>query len=494
MTPSPAELISHLGELLMVGVPGTAMTPDVEVRLSRIAPSGVIFFAPNFQDAGGAARYARAVHQAIGRDSHPALVAVDEEGGMVSQLAAFWDVPPSARAVASSGGPPLVKDLAARTARRLLALGINLDFAPVADIHSNPQNPVIGIRSFGTSASQVGACVRGAIEGFHSAGVIPVAKHFPGHGDTHLDSHIASPRLELTAEQLSMRELRPFEAAIQAGVPMVMTAHLLVQALDPDPKRTATLSPAIVTGLLRERLKFSGVVVTDALEMHGATALGSHGEVAVRAIDAGVDLLLYSKLEPGPEEALAALREALGSGRLAPEKVAASIERIRALRAGSAARPPEFSAIVEREARDLIPPAELERIAEGAARLLRQGAGGIPLRQPVDVLEVNRPESRAAMADLLRAHGLNARDQGIDQAAWPKRIEGSALLTVAARASVSPEQEALARAWLRRFPETVTVASLNPHVADEWPEVRTLLATFDNTPASRRALAKRLAG
>jgi beta-N-acetylhexosaminidase len=494
VTVSPAELVSHLGELLMVGVPGTEMTPDVEVRLSRIGPSGVIFFAANFTDASGAARYARAVHQAIGTPSHPALVAVDEEGGMVSQLAGFWDVPPSARAVASSGGPPLVKDLAARTARRLLALGINLDFAPVVDIHSNPQNPVIGIRSFGTSASQVAACGRAAIEGFHSAGVIPVAKHFPGHGDTSLDSHIASPRLNLTMEQLMMRDLRPFEAAIQAGVPMMMTGHLLVPALDADPKHTATLSPAIVTGLLREKLKFSGVVVTDALEMHGATALGSHGEVAVRAIEAGVDLLLYSKLEPGPEEALVALREALGSGRLTPERVGAAVERIRALRAGSAAKPPDFSAIVEREARDQIPPAELERIAEGAMRLLRQGAGGIPLRQPVDVLEVNRPESRAAMSELLRAHGKDAREHGIDQGKWPKRIEGSALLTVAARASVSPEQEALARAWLRRFPETVTVASLNPHVADDWPEVRTLLATFDNTPASRRALAKRLAG
>jgi beta-N-acetylhexosaminidase len=494
VTPSPADLVGRLGELLMVGVPGTEMTPEVEVRLSKIGPAGVIFFAANFADAAGAARYARAVHQVVGTPTLPALVGADEEGGMVSQLSAFWDVPPSARAVASSGGPPLVKDLATRTARRLLALGINLDFAPVVDIHSNPKNPVIGIRSFGTAPSQVSACGRAAVEGFHAAGVIPVAKHFPGHGDTSLDSHIASPRLDLTMDQLSMRELRPFEAAMQAGVPVMMTGHLLVPALDPDPAHTATLSPAIVTGLLRERLRFAGVVVTDALEMHGATALGSHGEVAVRAIEAGVDLLLYSKLEPGPEEALAALREALGSGRLAPERVAASLERIRALRAGSAARPPEFTSALEREMRDLIPAAELDRIAEGAARLLRQGAGGIPLRQPADVLEVNRPETRAAMADLLRAHGMTAREHGIDPAAWPKRIEGSALLTVAARATVTPEQEALARAWLRRFPETVTVASLNPHVADGWPEVRTVLATFDNTPASRRALAKRLAG
>jgi beta-N-acetylhexosaminidase len=488
------EIASRLGELLLVGVPGTEPTPEVIERLRRIGPAGVIFFAPNFTDAPGAARYARAVHAAIGSPEMPALVAADEEGGMVSQLSHFWDVPPSARAVASSGGPPLVKDLAARTGRRLLALGINLDFAPVVDIDSNPRNPVIGIRSFGTAPSQVTACGRAAIEGFQSVGIIPVAKHFPGHGDTSLDSHVALPRVDLTLEQLALRETRPFEGAIQAGVPMVMTAHLLVPAIDADPTRTATLSPAIVTGLLRERLRFTGVIVTDALEMHGATSLGAHGEVAVRAIEAGVDLLLYSKLEPGPEEALEALRQALASGRLSSERIDASLQRLRTLRAGSAARPPEFTQALEREMRDLIPTQELDRIAEGAMRVLKQGAGGIPLRGSVDVLEVNRPETRAPIADLLRAHGVTATEHGPDMEAWPRRISGSGLLTVAARSSVSSEQEATARAWLRRYPETVTVASLNPHVADDWPEVRTLLATFDNTLASRRALAKRLAG
>ena len=491
---APEEAVRSLGELMIVGVPGTEMTPEVEERLRQIAPSGVLFFASNFADAGRAARYTRAVHAIVGSAVLPALVAADEEGGMVSQLSGFWEVPPSARAVASSGGPPLVKDLAARTARRLLALGVNLDFAPCVDIHSNAKNPVIGIRSFGTAPSQVTACGRASIEGSMSAGVIPAAKHFPGHGDTSLDSHVALPRLDLSIEQLSLRELRPFEGAIQAGVPMIMTAHVLVPALDADPRRTATLSPAVVTGLLREKLRFGGVVVTDALEMAGATTLGSHGEVAVRAIEAGVDLLLYSKLEPGPEEALAALRKAVASGRLTADRVAASVGRIRALRAGSAARPPEFSLALEREARDLIPGAELERIAEGAIRVLRQGAGGVPLRSPIEVLEVNRPESRAGIADLLRAHGATAHEHGVNLETWPRRIEGSALMTVAARASVSPEQEATARAWLRRFPETVTVASLNPHVADDWPEVRTLLATFDNMPATRRALAKRLVG
>ncbi|MGE5177027.1 MAG: glycoside hydrolase family 3 N-terminal domain-containing protein [Hyphomicrobiales bacterium] len=489
---SPLDVESALGELLLVGVPGTEMTPAVEATLRTLGPSGVIFFAANFADALGAARYARAVHALLGTPELPALVGADEEGGMVSQLAGFWEVPPSARAVGSSGGPPLVKDLAARTARRLLTLGVNLNFAPVLDIHSNPANPVIGIRAFGSTASQVTACGRAAIEGTQEVGLIPVVKHFPGHGDTTLDSHVALPRVEADAALLAFRELRPFEAAVAWGVPVVMTSHVLVPALDPDPANPATLSPAILTGLLRGKMKFEGVIVTDALEMEGVTGRGGFGEVAVRAVEAGADLLLYSKLEPGPPEALAALRAALASRRLAPERVAASIERIRALRRGSAARPPEFTPAVERAARDLIPPAELERIAEGATRLLRQGAGGIPLRSPVHVLELNRPASRAPMADLLRAHGATAVEHDRDPAGWPPRIEGSALLTVAARGAASADDEATGRAWLKRFPETVTVASLNPHVADGWPEVRTLVATFDNTPASRRALANRL--
>ena len=213
----------------------------------------------------------------------------------------------------------------------------------------------------------------------------------------------------------------------------------------------------------------------------------------MRAIEAGVDLLLYSKLEPGPDEALQALRAALASGESRPTASPSRCRGCGRCARGSAARPAVFSSALEREARDLIPAAELERIAEGAARVMKQGAGGIPLRQPVDVLEVNRPESRASIADLLRAHGLNAREHGRTPRPGRGASKG-ALLTVAARASVSAEQEATARAWLRRYPETVTVASLNPHVADDWHEVRTLLATFDNAPASRRALAKRLAG
>jgi beta-N-acetylhexosaminidase len=485
---------SRLGELLVVGLPGAEMTPELRERLLSIRPSGVIFFARNLPDAMTAARFARAAHETLGSPELPALVSIDEEGGLVSRLSGFWEVPPSPRAVAASGGPPLVKDLAYRTGQRLRALGMNLDFAPCLDIDSNPANPVIGVRSFGETVSQVTACGRAALEGFEAAGVIGVAKHFPGHGDTALDSHVALPRCEAGLTRLQMRELKPFEAALQWGVAMVMTSHVLFPALDSDPARPCTISPAIVTGLLRERMGYGGVVITDALEMEGVRGLAEWGEIAVRAIEAGVDLLLYSELEPGPEAARAALRDALRSGRIVPERIEASLSRIRKLRAGGAATPEPLTPQLLAEARDRIPPSELDRIALGAIRVLRQGAGGIPLKGRVDLLEVDRPASSASMADLLRARGLEVSEHAPGPESWPKHIEGSALLAVTARSRVSAEGEAAARAWLHRFPETVTVLAPSPHAADGWEEVRTLLTTFDNTPAARRALAARLSG
>jgi beta-N-acetylhexosaminidase len=485
---------ARLGELLVIGLPGTEMTPELHERLLAIRPAGVIFFAKNLPEAGAAARFARAAHEALGSPDLPALVSIDEEGGPVSRLSGFWEVPPSPRAVAASGGPPLVRDLAHRTGQRLRALGMNLDFAPCLDIDTNPANPVIGVRSFGETVSQVTACGRAALEGLEAAGVIGVAKHFPGHGDTALDSHTALPRSEAGLTRLQMRELKPFEAAIQWGVPLVMTSHVLYPALDPDPARPCTISPAIVTGLLRERMGYGGVVITDALEMEAVRGLGDWGEIAVRAIEAGVDLLLYSEIEPGPEAALAALREALRSGRLVPERIEASLSRIRKLRAGSAATPGPLTPQLLAEARDRIPSSELDRIGLGAIRMLRQGAGGIPLIGPVDVLEVDRPDSSVPMSDLLRSRGMQVSEHAPDPETWPKHIQGSALLAVTARSRVSAEGEAAARAWLHRFPETVTVVAPSPHATDGWEEVRTLLTTFDDTPAARRALAARLAG
>ncbi len=183
----------------------------------------------------------------------------------------------------------LTRESAAAIARELTAYGINLDLAPVVDVNSAPDNPVIGVRSFGADAAHVARHAVAAVEGLQSQGVAACAKHFPGHGDTVTDSHLALPRVDAPADVLEVRELEPFRAAVAAGVACVMTSHVVVTAIDPD--RPSTFSPTMLGGVLRGRLGFDGVIVSDALDMAGASAETGIPEAAVRALGAGCDLL-----------------------------------------------------------------------------------------------------------------------------------------------------------------------------------------------------------
>jgi beta-glucosidase len=209
------------------------------------------------------------------------------------------------------------------TAQEALALGINWILAPIADVNNNPDNPVINIRAFGDRPEIVSALVTAFIKGAKQYSVLTTAKHFPGHGDTATDSHLHLPVLSHSPERLAAVELPPFQAAIAAGVDTVMTAHLQIPAWDRE--NPATLSAAILTGQLRENLGFEGLIVTDALIMGGVTQIASPGEVAVRALEAGADILL---MPPDPVETIEAVWAAVESGRLTEARIEQSVHRI----------------------------------------------------------------------------------------------------------------------------------------------------------------------
>ncbi len=264
------------------------------------------------------------------------LLATDEEGGDVTRLHYRTGSPqPGAAALGHLDDLDLTRECGAAAGAELAALGIGLNLGPVADVNSDPANPVIGTRSFGATAERVAAHVAVWVQAQQAAGVAACVKHFPGHGDTAVDSHVGLPVVPTVGELLESRELVPFRAAVGAGVAAVMTAHLLVPALDPD--RPATFSPTIVGGLLRERLGFDGVVVTDALDMGGATGSIGRPEAAVRALEAGCDLLcLGPDLEPADYVPVVdAIVVAARDGRLATDALAASGERVRRLATGS---------------------------------------------------------------------------------------------------------------------------------------------------------------
>ncbi|MFG2519382.1 glycoside hydrolase family 3 protein [Streptomyces sp. NPDC048527] len=261
------------------------------------------------------------------------LVAIDEEGGDVTRLevrsgSSF----PGNHALGAVDDVELTRSVAAELGRRLAACGVNLNWAPSADVNSNPANPVIGVRSFGADTGLVSRHTAAYVTGLQSAGVAACTKHFPGHGDTAVDSHHDMPRIDVGLDVLYERELAPFRAAIAAGTRAVMSAHILVPALDPD--RPATLSPRILTGLLREELGYEGLIVTDGMEMQAISATYGIERGSVLAIAAGADAICVGG-GLADDETVLRLRDALvaavHAGDLPEERLADAAARVRAL-------------------------------------------------------------------------------------------------------------------------------------------------------------------
>jgi len=318
---------ARIGRILMVA------PPDDWLQGSRdwfddFQPAGIILFRRHLPGDLEAARAAVARLRAWGGD-RPILIAADEEGGFVTQTSHLFPVPPSARSLAWAASPAEVRGVYARYGARLRDLGIDWDFSPVCDVNDNPRNPVIGVRAFGDTSDLVRDYAGAARAGLEDAGVLSCLKHFPGHGDTDVDSHLALPVLAHGRDRLDRVELVPFRGLLGVA-PAVMVAHLACPELG-DGDLPATLSARVTTHLLRDELGFRGVAITDAMEMEGVAGVFGRGEAAVRALLAGCDLLLYCFALEGVEEARAGIRAALDSGRLPMARLMAASERVEKL-------------------------------------------------------------------------------------------------------------------------------------------------------------------
>lgn len=293
---------------------------------------GVILFRRNIRteiqtrDDIAALQAAGAVSDsAISAGAVPLFIAVDQEGGRVSRLPASCGSFEAARAVGDREDPAYARSFGERTGRVLRRLGFNVNFAPVLDIDSNPQNTVIGDRAFGSTAGRVAVNGLAVMAGLASQGIIAGVKHFPGHGDTAVDSHDGLPTVSKSVADLLRFELVPFRAAIKQQAAMVMVAHIRLEQLDAHP---ASLSAAAVDGLLRTSLGFQGVVITDDLTMGAITDHYSLAEAAVLAIEAGCDILLICHGTDRQRTVHAALLEALRSGQLSETRIDRSLFRI----------------------------------------------------------------------------------------------------------------------------------------------------------------------
>ncbi len=320
--------LSHkIGQMLLFGwqtdTQATVLIDDLHV-------GGVVLMGRNIQPLGRMkATIAGLQHRAQAAGLPPLFVAVDQEGGRVQRLGPpHYAKRATAREIGRSS-PETARTAAQEIGTELRQLGFNWDFAPVLDVDSNPRNPVIGDRSYGTDPEQVAAMGVAAMRGFQEdARVLACGKHFPGHGDTDTDSHFALPRITHDLAHLEAVEMVPFRAAIKAGIAAIMTSHILFSALDPT--LPATLSPAILTGLLREKMGFGGLIITDDLEMKGVADGWGAAEAAVLAVEAGADVLLCCHEWETQKAIQAALLAAVVNGRIAEGRLDESLARIAA--------------------------------------------------------------------------------------------------------------------------------------------------------------------
>jgi beta-N-acetylhexosaminidase len=300
----PSSIRRDIGQLLIGSLPGTNITGELRSLAREFQLGGVILFSRNIEAPEQVAELSHDV-QSLAAEL-PLWVSVDQEGGRVARLRApFTEWPPMA-ALGRCGDPGLAARFAVALAAELKAVGITLDYAPVLDIHTNPKNPIIGDRALAESADAVATLGVAIIKGLQANGVAACGKHFPGHGDTAVDSHLDLPVVEHPPDRIRRVECVPFRSAIAADVAFVMTAHVLVPSM--DEQKPATLSPTIVGGLLREELGFNGVILSDDLEMKAIARTWTPPDAAVQAIAAGCDGVLVCS---GDVEAQAATLEAL---------------------------------------------------------------------------------------------------------------------------------------------------------------------------------------
>lgn len=323
-------LEEKVGQLLVIGVEGTSFSSEMDNLIRNYHVGGVIIMGRNVATTNEMLQLINGIKKANEHNKIPLFLSVDEEGGRVSRLPVGIPKLPTSAQIGKLNDESVSYRAGTYLAGVLNEFGYNMNFAPVLDVNSNPRNPVIGNRSFGSDPYQVAKLGISTMHGMMDNGIIPVVKHFPGHGDTVVDSHKALPKVETTLEALRNVELVPFQKAIEEGADAVMVAHILFPALDPD--YPSSMSKAIITGLLRNEMKFEGVIITDDLTMGAIANDYTIPEAAVQSFIAGSDQLLVVRDYEVQLNTLNAFIKAIETGEITEERLNESVKRILTLK------------------------------------------------------------------------------------------------------------------------------------------------------------------
>jgi beta-N-acetylhexosaminidase len=500
---SGLSLDKKVGQLLSVAFHGTRVTSALESMIRDKGVGGVILYTENFTDAASLTKLIADINE-IARQAKtiPLFFEIDQEGGAVTRIGKGATVLPGQMALAATPDP----EQSVRTAVRIIAaelnaIGVNWNLAPDADVNDEPTNPVIGNRSFSSDPTRVASLVTTAVQAYQAANFVCCVKHFPGHGSTTVDSHTGLPRIDADRATLDRVELAPFRAAIAAGVPAIMSAHIVVPALDPTPDLPVTLSKAVLTDLLRGTLGFGGVIVTDDLEMG---ALQSVGEAAagLRALEAGADFLLFRFDESAQLEGHRRIVDAVQSGALGLDRIEASARRVVDLKRSRSI----YLGHRETPAPDLAANATASlELGRGSITLLRN-RGVLPLRGRVLAIAPANPDiallqDQSALTGVLARKRADAVQQTVSLK--PSATDIDRAVTAARQSDVVvigttdlfayPEQAQLVRAVANEKP--VCVVSLRgPYDVMTVPDVPAYVCAYDGREPSLVGASEVLVG
>ncbi len=478
------------GGVVCAGFDGREVDAALERRLRALPLAGLILFGRNIDSLA----QTRALTDRLRELYERPIIAIDQEGGRVARLREGVEEFPSMMALAASGDPSLAQRAGAQLAFDLRRAGVNVDFAPVLDLALQPMNTVIGARSFGADPHRVGAFAQAFATGMHSAGIIATFKHFPGHGSTEVDSHLDLPVIDDDEATLRSRDFVPF-ARLLPNAKAVMTAHIVVRALDRD--RPATASPVLLTDVLRSQMRFRGVCFTDCLQMDAiAKGIGS-AQAAVAALNAGADCLLFSHDLNLVAESIDRIVAAVGNGEVARSRLQQAFERVSALRETLqpplAIDAPGGDAGIARE------------IGRRAVTLVRGSANADPDESIVVSFEGTTLEGaqgrHAAHASLfapspIAALVLPLEPMRSDVEAAMERIENSRKrpIVLMRRAHVYAGQLAAVQRIIERYPDALVVSTREPFDALRLPQAQHLLCTYGDEAASLAGLSDALFG
>lgn len=474
-----------LGQRIAVGFDGYELTPSLEKLIRDCKIGNIILFRRNIRTARQVRSLCDNLQKLILQETGlPAFIMLDEEGGTVSRLADIATPTPSAMAVGASGEAEYAYQLGRMMGGELSAVGVNMDLAPVLDCNTNPNNVVIGVRSFGSNPETVARFGARFASGLRQAGVIACGKHFPGHGDTEVDSHLGLPVVEKTMEQMEKEELVSFRKAISDGIDALMTAHVVFPALDAN-RVPSTVSRRVITWLLRGQMGYPGLIISDCMEMGAVQDLYGTPQAALMALQAGVDITLVSHTEALQRESFQTALAALESGLLNAAECQASYNRI-VEKKQRLAIPAAFD---PKQLRQSPFAALVQKIEEAAVRVLHAPAGrplpalsGHPLFAGVDAMAASRASDGLHLSAVERL----AQAFGGEVSKTPWQQEAQLLASAPGRTAVvvlsrHPDAQAMADFAIKLAQagaQVIAVSMDTPYCLDRLPDSLWKIATY----------------